>query len=500
MGDVRPTRVNVAAAGSGSSPACARTAQDVVPFESSVAKGIVAYGRPHRDRHALFPRTCRPFRDRQRADRIGRPVVRRLPFPRSDGRFYADVRSDRDASRPRTACHGLPRGGFSDPGSILFRPLAADPVRITLPFILLLAACSHSEPFTAPDEPLEAPLSPAVPVRLTYADGGPTAPTWTLDGDSVLYSYIRQGGAFSSREEGCLAVLPASGGTIRREICSRSVFPTQFGDIFDLPALSPSGRLAFFHRGQAAAEGTGAEAILVAPFDTPSAYVLVRTFPFQADVFYVAPTSVSWLDDSRLVFIGIAEEQVSPCGGGPCNPILVEYGRAVLAADASTPGTVGVVPGTLFATSVTAGESGDIIYYTVANDSRIFRQALSSGEVTTAHDFGAPAIARDVSFAAGRLVVVVDGSVTVYPDDIGTIQGPNSGGTPYVVVPGSGQAQAVPVPSAMWFRRPALSPDGSRIVAEGALLQISAIRDESGSIVGYDTTPGPSSIWKIPAP
>lgn len=371
-------------------------------------------------------------------------------------------------------------------------------MRPTLPIILLLAACSHSEPFTAPDEPLDGPLTPAVPVRLTYADGGPTAPTWTRDGDSVLYSYIRRGGGFAVNEEGCLAILPASGGSIRREICSRSVFATQSADVFDLPALSPGGRLAFFHDGQPAAEGTGAEAILAAPFDAPSTYALVRTFPFQADVFYVAPASLSWLDDSRLVFIGIAEEQYTPCD--ECDPVLVRYGRAVLAADATTPGAVGVVPGTQFATSVTAGESSDIIYYTLANDSRIYRQTLSTGEVTTAHDFGAPAIARDVSFAAGRLVVIVDGSVPVYADDIGMIQGPNSGGTPYVVVPGSGQAQAVPVPQAMWFRRPALSPDGSRIVAEGALLQISAIGDGAGGILGYDTVAGPSSIWKLSAP
>jgi hypothetical protein len=371
-------------------------------------------------------------------------------------------------------------------------------VRTTLPILLLLAACSHSEPFTAPDEPLDGPLSPAVPVRLTYADGGPTAPIWTQDGDSIVYSYRRRGGGFVVNEEGCLAILPAGGGTIRREICSRSVFPTQSADVFDLPALSAAGRLAFFHDGQPAAAGTGAEAILVAPFDTPSAYTMVRTFPFQADVFYVAPASLSWLDESRLVFVGIAEEQYTPCDD--CNPILVRYGRAILTADAATPGAVGVVPGTQFATSVTVGESSDIIYYTLTNDARIYRQVLSSGEITTVHDFGAPAIARDVSFTAGRLVVIADGSVPVYPDDIGMIQGPNSGGTPYVVVPGSGQAQVVPVPQAMWFRRPALSPDGSRIVAEGAHLQISAIGDGAGGIIGYDTVAGASSIWRLAAP
>ena len=370
-------------------------------------------------------------------------------------------------------------------------------MRTPLVLLLLLAgACTHSEPFTAPDVGVDGPLVPGVPLRLTYADDDPSAPVWTLDGDSVLYSYTRRGGGFLISGERCLAVLAAGGGTIGREICSRTVFPTQSDDAFDLPALSPGGQLAWLHNGQPVAPGA-TQALLVAPFASPSEYSVVRSVPVQADVFYVAFTSLGWLGDARVVFIGIAEETHVPCTG--CDAIVVSYGRSVLIADPAAPGVVSVVPGTLFATSVSAGESPDIIYYTLANDSRILRQVLSTGAVTVAHDFGAPAIARDVNWAAGRLVAIVDGSVPVYADDIGIIQGANLGGTPYVVVPGA-QAQAVTTAQPMWFRRPALSPDGENIVAEGAPLQIIQIGDGAGGIIGYDTIPGPSSIWRLPAP
>jgi hypothetical protein len=364
---------------------------------------------------------------------------------------------------------------------------------------LLLAACSHSEPFTAPDEPLDGPHSPGVPLRLTYADGGPSAPTWTADGDSVLYSYMRRGGGFAVNEEGCLAILPAGGGSIRREICSRSVFPVQSADVFDLPALSPGGMLAFYHDGQPSAPGTGAEALLVAPFATPSAYSVIRTFPFQGDVFYVALASPSWLDDARLVGIGIAEEQIPPVCEN-CQPTLIRYGHAILLADVTAPGTMTPLAGTELATSVTRGETSDVIYYTLGNDSRIYRRALSTGETVVAHDFGSPAIARDVHFAAGLLVAVVGGSVLLHEDELGTRQSVSLGGNLHVVAPGSGDARSVTTPQPMWFRQPALSPDGSAIVAEGAPLQITPIGDGAGTIIGYDTLPGPTSIWSLPSP
>ncbi len=283
----------------------------------------------------------------------------------------------------------------------------------TLAFVTLLGSCSHGEPFTAPDGSVDGPLVPGNPLRLTYSDGGALEPIWTPDGASVVYSYVRFGGGPLVDDERCLGVLTAGGGTLTREICSRSLFATQDEDAFGLPALSADGRLALHHRGQPAVPSTATDAILATTLDEPSAYSVVRSFPFQGDVFYIEPTSLRWLGESRLAFVGIAQEQIPPpCP--ECPPLLIDYGHSVLVADPAVPAVATEVPGTLDATSVSGGETADVIYFTLATDSRVFRMELSSGAVTTAHDFGPRRIARGVHFAGGRIVAVTEGRVLLH--------------------------------------------------------------------------------------
>ncbi|HEU5050998.1 MAG TPA: hypothetical protein VFU00_11770 [Gemmatimonadales bacterium] len=369
----------------------------------------------------------------------------------------------------------------------------------TLVLLALLGGCSHGEPFTAPDGSVDGPLVPGIPSRLTYSDAGATGPIWTPDGGSIVYSYVRYGGGFLVDDERCLGVLPAGGGTIGREICSRSVFATQSADAFDLPALSETGRLAFHHRGQPAVPTTAGDAILAATLDDPSTYTVVRSFPFQGDAFYIRPASLRWLGDSRLAFVGMAQEQIPPpCP--ECPPLLVEYAHQVLVADPAVPAVATAVPGTLYATSVSGGESADVIYFTLATDSRVFRLELGSGAVTTAHDFGPGVIARDVHFAAGRVVAVIEGRVLLHAGETRTVQGLDFGGRLHVAVPGTGAVAPVPAPPLMWFARPALSPDGSSVVAEGVPLRVDTLI-AGGNIVAIDTTPiGTPSVWRLAAP
>src|SRR5437879_277497 len=82
-----------------------------------------------------------------------------------------------------------------------------------------------------------------------------------------------------------------------------------------------------------------------------------------------------------------------------------DVGRLGLSGNAAS---LAVIPGTRFASSVAAGESADIIYYTLGGDSRVYRRVLSSGSVSVAHDFGG-GIARDVQVVGSRLIAVVGG-------------------------------------------------------------------------------------------
>ena len=69
-----------------------------------------------------------------------------------------------------------------------------------------------------------------------------------------------------------------------------------------------------------------------------------------------------------------------------------------------------------------------------------------------------------------------------------------------MVVPAVGASVPVTTAAPMWFRRPALSANGTEIVAEGEVLQLDPIRNSVGTIVGYDTIPGPTSIWRLAVP
>ncbi|HEX6644173.1 MAG TPA: hypothetical protein VF037_05825 [Gemmatimonadales bacterium] len=371
---------------------------------------------------------------------------------------------------------------------------------LTITLLVLAAACSHGEPFSPPDATLDGPLVPGEPLRLTYSSvGGTSAPAWLPDADSIIYAYGRRGSSFRVPQEGCLGVLASGGGTIGREICSRTIFANQMSDVFTFPAVSDAGQLAFMHVGQATQGDAIREAILAAPFDDPTAYTIVRSFPFQGDAFYLAIDDLQWLGESTLIFIGLAEEQLPPACP-TCDPELIRYSRAVLAADAMGSGTVTVIPGTETATSVTAGESADVIYYTLGGDSRIFRRVLSSGDVTVAHDFGAPTVVRGVDYAAGLIVAMIDGRHASRSASLGTVQISESGGMLVMVVPAVGASVPVTTAAPMWFRRPALSANGTEIVAEGEVLQLDPIRNSVGTIVGYDTIPGPTSIWRLAVP
>ena len=132
----------------------------------------------------------------------------------------------------------------------------------------------------------------------------------------------------------------------------------------------------------------------------------------------------------------------------------------------TTPPTVTSVTPTEGATGVAPILDGSAILYTLPNDTRIYRRALGSGEALVVHDFGAEGIARDVHAVGNRVVAVVGGRVafSVHPR-LGPVQW-DSGGVLHVFdLEGTG-SQSLDTPGRL-YRRPALSPDGSRIVAEG---------------------------------
>jgi hypothetical protein len=129
------------------------------------------------------------------------------------------------------------------------------------------------------------------------------------------------------------------------------------------------------------------------------------------------------------------------------------------------------VPGTEQATGVTPVQDGAAILFTLPDDTRLYRRVLASGDVAVVHDFGPAGVARDVHASGSRVAVVVGGRVAfgVHPR-AGPVQW-DSGGTLHVVDLDGGDDLVLDTPGRL-YRRPAVSPDGSSIVAEGFPLVI----------------------------
>jgi hypothetical protein len=148
--------------------------------------------------------------------------------------------------------------------------------------------------------------------------------------------------------------------------------------------------------------------------------------------------------------------------------------------------TLAVVAGTDSASSVTV-VGGDTIYYTRNGDTRVYRRVLSTGAAQSMVDFGGE-IARDVQVAGSRLVAVVGGKADFRIDSAAGPTQLDRGGYLHLVDLQTGLDSVLPPPPGglLWYRHPALAPDGSRLIAEGRRVAL-IDRYVEGIFIGTDT-------------
>ena len=331
---------------------------------------------------------------------------------------------------------------------------------------LVALACGHTDPFSVPPYGTNQPFDPTPPVRLTLNVGADRSPSWLPDGSGIVYSTQQLG---RPDADVCLAQLPAGGGTQVRLVCDLSRLGADTNNAIQTPAPSADGRLAFL-KASSSIGGTNpsAEALSVAPTLDAANAAEVQRVPFFVPGEAQQHTGVQalrWLTPDRLVFVGGLAIVRQLCK--QCTVDTVVTGLKVDLLDLAQPGSAPVaLPGTDFASGVSSGGSSDEVYFTLSGDTRVYRRVISTGETHLAHDFGAAGVARDVHVAGGRLTAIVGGRVIFSVDpSLGPVQW-DTGGVIHVVSLSSDE-DVVLDPGARLFRRPALSPDGSHIVAEG---------------------------------
>ncbi|MEO8140579.1 MAG: hypothetical protein ABI742_13080 [Gemmatimonadota bacterium] len=360
--------------------------------------------------------------------------------------------------------------------------------RPDLRLLLLLAAigCGHSDPFRPADNSGTGPFDSTPPLQLTLNVGQDRDPLWLPDGSGVLYAFQRLDRV--DRDQ-CFGVVPAGGGTRRREKCYADDGSRDTTNLFRDEAMSAGGRLAWVAEATTIGRLDPVSAgIRIGTLDPADRGIEVRSLPYLAPngAVHSTATHLGWLGEDALVYVGTDVAYAAACNGCPPDTLLAGKDVALLNL-ANVPATVTILPGTGEATAVWPAPDASAIYFTRRGDSQVYRQAPVGGAVTVIHDFGAGRIARDPQVIGTRLVAIVDGVVdTVVVALFGTAQ-VDSGGRVASVDLGSGLETLLPI-ATLLFRRPALSPSGQQIVAEGYPLVITPIFDSLGQVIRLDST------------
>lgn len=330
--------------------------------------------------------------------------------------------------------------------------------------LLPLLGCGHTEPFGNVPTGSEEPFDPGPPARLTLNEGPDRGPAWLPDGSGIVYSAQQLG---RRDHDVCLALIPPGGGRQRQLTCDLTPTGGDSADAIEFPAPAPDGRLAFVGVGSRIQAITpGSAAISLGSVSDPANRIRLQPLPYSAPGGPVHSTAsqLRWLSSTRLLYLAERADYHVRC------VVCVEWdtiitGLDVVSLDVSQPGSTPLrLPGTENASGVSAGATEDEIYFTRNADSRVYRQALSTGIVSVAHDFGPAGSARDVHVVGDRMAVVVGGRVAYGLDPAFGLTQWDSGGTLHVVDLQTGGD--VPLAGPGLFRRPQISPSGNGIVVE----------------------------------
>lgn len=362
--------------------------------------------------------------------------------------------------------------------------------------LAVLTGC-HTDAFQAPDTGGNTPFQPGTPLRLTFNPGTDRGPRWLPDGSGILYSLEHQGDTSTDRQglrdwDRCLGLLPPGGGQLLWERCERSDGSDTTTDAWEWPASGPDGELAWMRTVSPVHAVAYRERWLTV--ESGGIPLDLISFPYTSasGAMVGDARDIRWVTTNRMVYVAQANSYPAPCRG--CPPDTLTTGVEIVLLDLTGAPVRSIVPGTNMASSVAPGATPDEIYFTLNNDGRVFHQVLSSGVTTVVHDFGGAGIARDIDVVGRELIAVVGGPVTFLIDPVlGPVQR-DDGGNLHLVDLDSGSDVILGDAFRCW-RHPALSPDGTKVVAEGY-----GFSSTTGDCDASTFSGGTADLWLLEAP
>ncbi|MES1259694.1 MAG: hypothetical protein ABUL71_03800 [Gemmatimonadota bacterium] len=285
----------------------------------------------------------------------------------------------------------------------------------------LFLACGHGEAFVT-SATTSGPSSAGPDVRLTYNAEQDYWPTWTEDGQGILYSFVHPDTAAQHR---CIGLLPKAGGATTWQLCDDRAIQRDSVNSFPAYALGNDGRLLYVEA--VARRGVGA----TTPAHT-TLWLADTATPFQRQQLLSLPTTVTgtavaWLADITWTgptsfvalgqdFVPIGHCQFCAATDSTFPGVIVLRGSIVAGGLALT-----TVSGTAGASSYSLAEGGTSIAFTMRDDRRLYKVPLSGG---------APVAVATVSLSgnAQLLGVSCKGTTCVVASDPVTLTNVNGNG------------------------------------------------------------------------
>ncbi|MGH7581860.1 MAG: hypothetical protein ACREL5_01390 [Gemmatimonadales bacterium] len=346
--------------------------------------------------------------------------------------------------------------------------------RGALAAVALLASCSHSDAFSPTTSRL-GPFTTGDEVQLTYNLDQDYWPTWTEDGQGILYAFVNPGASVGHR---CVGLLPAAGGTRLWELCDNRYVRRDSLSSYSAYALDSTGRLLL------------AEAVSPRGFDFPLHAVLFLTDtanPYLRSSLLTLPitagnVTITWLSDlawtSPNGFIALGQQFNSGphcyrCACGPCptDSIFGNNGVVVVGAIAGGAATVRAVDGTQGAQGYALSDDRTTVFFFRFGDRRLLKVALAGGAATPvatiSDDAGQSLIG--VTCRATTCVVATAPVLLTKPDVFGFTLLTDS--TSYLVTVSLTDGSTHPIDSfAGILATPQMSRSGDLVVAFGAIV------------------------------
>lgn len=273
--------------------------------------------------------------------------------------------------------------------------------RVALLLALALGACEHTAPPSAPDPEPRGAFNEAAPLRLTFNPGFDGYPSFSDDGEQIVYTYA----PVRPDRDRCIGVLPATGGMRVRELCETRVAHSDSSDALAWGALADDGRLLFIQTtSRVGAQVPGFARLLL---DVPGQATprLIATTPIPLGG---APATwlekIRWTADDDFVAMGVLVQLV-PNGSifrdTLYTPISVVRGSTSIPGGAIQP-----IAGTGGARSFSITDDGTTII--VAIGANLFTVPVAGGSPVMIAS--APGVINDVDCRGDTCVVIVGGN------------------------------------------------------------------------------------------